>query len=89
MKKILIVVSRYNETNALLLNTIKNLKKNKIKLSVLKVNDNVLFEELFNVQEGRLGVIVTFLAVLELVKESLIDIIQNESMSNIYIALKS
>ena len=58
-------------------------------LSVLKVNDNVLFEELFNVQEGRLGVIVTFLAVLELVKESLIDIIQNESMSNIYIALKS
>ena len=38
MKKILIVVSRYNETNALLLNTIKNLKKNKIKLSVLKVN---------------------------------------------------
>ena len=58
-------------------------------LSVLKVNDNVLFEALFNVQEGRLGVIVTFLAVLELVKESLIDIIQNESMSNIYIALKS
>ncbi len=38
MKKILIVVSRYNETNALLLNTIKNLKNNKIKLSVLKVN---------------------------------------------------
>ncbi len=38
MKKILIVVSRYNETNALLLNTVKNLKNNQIKLSVLKVN---------------------------------------------------
>ena len=58
-------------------------------LSVLKANDNTLFEELFNVKEGRLGVIVTFLAVLELVKESLIDIIQNETMSNIYIGLKS
>ena len=43
-------------------------------LSALKENDNIHFEELFNVKEGRLGVIVTFLAVLELVKESLIDI---------------
>ena len=58
-------------------------------LSVLKLNDNILFEKLFNVKEGRLGVIVTFLAVLELVKESLVDIIQNESMSNMYIGLKS
>ena len=57
-------------------------------LSGLKLNDNILFEELFNVKEGRLGVIVTFLAILELVKESLIDITQNESMSNIYIGLK-
>jgi Uncharacterized conserved protein len=37
---------------------------------------------------GRLGVIVTFLALLELVKETLIDVIQNESMSRIYIGLK-
>lgn len=58
-------------------------------LSVLKKNDNLQFEKLFNIEEGRLGVIVTFLAILELVKESLIDIIQNESMSRIYIGLKS
>ncbi len=32
---------------------------------------------------------VLALSLVELVKESLIDIIQNESMSNIYIGLKS
>ena len=58
-------------------------------LSVLKKGDNMQFEKLFNLEEGRLGVIVTFLAILELVKESLIDIIQNESMSRVYIGLKS
>ena len=58
-------------------------------LSVLKKGDNIQFEKLFNLEEGRLGVIVTFLAILELVKESLIDIIQNESMSRVYIGLKS
>tara|TARA_B100000035_G_scaffold297200_1_gene289745 strand:- start:1005 stop:1775 length:771 start_codon:yes stop_codon:yes gene_type:complete len=57
-------------------------------LSVLKKDDNIQFEKLFNIEEGRLGVIVTFLAILELVKESLIDIIQNESMSRIYVGLK-
>ena len=31
---------------------------------------------------------LTFLALLELVKESLVDIIQNESMSKIYITIK-
>ena len=58
-------------------------------LSVLKKGDNIQFEKLFNLEEGRLGVIVTFLAILELVKESLVDIIQNESMSRVYIGLKS
>ena len=58
-------------------------------LSILKKGDNIQFEKLFNLEEGRLGVIVTFLAILELVKESLIDIIQNESMSRVYIGLKS
>ena len=58
-------------------------------LSALKKGDNMQFEKLFNLEEGRLGVIVTFLAILELVKESLIDIIQNEAMSRVYIGLKS
>jgi segregation and condensation protein A len=57
-------------------------------LSKLKNHENIEFIELFNLSEGRLGVIVTFLALLELVKESLIDVIQNESMSKIYICIK-
>ena len=57
-------------------------------LSMIKDRENVEFIKLFNVDEGRLGVIVTFLALLELVKESLVDIIQNESMSKIYINIK-
>jgi segregation and condensation protein A len=57
-------------------------------LSKLKNHENIEFVELFNLSEGRLGVIVTFLALLELVKESLIDVIQNESMSKIYISIK-
>ena len=58
-------------------------------LSSLTSDHNLEFEEFFKFEEGRLGVIVTFLAILELVKESLIDIIQTESSSKIYIGLKS
>ena len=58
-------------------------------LSLLTDNENIQFDELFDINEGRLGVIVTFLAILELVKESLIDVVQSESMSKIYIGSKS
>ena len=34
------------------------------------------FESLFNVEEGRIGVVVTFLSVLELAKEQLLEIVQ-------------
>jgi segregation and condensation protein A len=33
---------------------------------------------LFRAEEGRLGVVVTFLAVLELIKESLLEVVQAE-----------
>ena len=57
-------------------------------LSTLSNNGNVEFENFFKFDEGRLGVIVTFLAILELVKESLVDVMQNQSLSKIYISLK-
>ena len=44
-----------------------------------------LFERLFNVDEGRLGIIVTFLAILELAKEHLIEIMQAEPLTPIYL----
>ncbi len=46
------------------------------------------FNALFTVEEGRLGVIVTFLAVMELLKESLIDIVQTEIFGPIHIKAK-
>jgi len=43
------------------------------------------FAELFTVEEGRMGVVVSFLAVLELVKESLIELAQAEPFAPIYV----
>lgn len=43
------------------------------------------FSSLFNFQEGRMGVVVTFLAVLELLKDSLVEIIQSEEFGPIHI----
>ncbi|MCW8890614.1 MAG: segregation/condensation protein A [Sedimenticola sp.] len=44
-----------------------------------------LFTDLFDPEEGRLGVVVTFLAILELIKGSLIDMIQAESFGPIHV----
>ncbi|HUD40435.1 MAG TPA: ScpA family protein [Dokdonella sp.] len=43
------------------------------------------FESLFTPEEGRQGVVVTFLAVLELAKERLVEIVQDEPLAPIYI----
>ena len=43
------------------------------------------FASLFNVEEGRRGIVVTFLAMLELAKETLIEIVQNEVPGPIYL----
>ncbi len=45
----------------------------------------VPFVSLFNLREGRMGVIVTFLAVMELVRERLADLVQNEAFAPIYV----
>jgi segregation and condensation protein A len=47
-------------------------------LENLKGADSLLFSQLFLRKEGRQGVVVSFLAILELCKESLIDIFQHE-----------
>jgi len=48
-----------------------------------------VFSELFTPEEGRLGVVVTFLAMLELVKEKLIDIVQQENFGPIHVKAKA
>jgi segregation and condensation protein A len=45
----------------------------------------VPFVALFRAEEGRLGVVVTFLAVMELVKESLVELVQNEAFGAIHV----
>jgi segregation and condensation protein A len=43
------------------------------------------FESLFEAREGKLGVVVTFLALLELAKEHLLDIVQEVPLAPIYV----
>lgn len=49
----------------------------------------VPFLSLFTVEEGRLGVVVTFLAVMELIKESLIEIVQSEAFGPIHVKARA
>lgn len=43
------------------------------------------FESLFEPREGKLGVVVTFLSILELAKEQLLDIVQEGPLAPIYL----
>lgn len=49
----------------------------------------VPFVSLFRVEEGRLGVVVTFLAVMELIKESLVEIVQSEAFGPIHVKARA
>jgi len=52
-------------------------------LANLKGKDSLLFSQLFIRKEGRPGVVVSFLAILELGKEGLIEIIQSQPFTEI------
>lgn len=54
-------------------------------LAMLNSEDFTAFERLFTVEEGRAGVVVTFLALMELVKELLVELYQTEPFSTIYV----
>ena len=43
------------------------------------------FTDLFDYTEGRLGVVVTFLAVLELIKGALLELVQTEIFATIHV----
>jgi segregation and condensation protein A len=49
----------------------------------------VAFSALFNAEEGRGGVVVTFLAVMELIKESLLEFIQTEAFAPIHVKART
>jgi segregation and condensation protein A len=54
-------------------------------LAVLETQGFVEFVRLFNAEEGRMGVAVTFMAILELVLEGLIDIVQSEPYAPLHV----
>ncbi|MBS3953963.1 MAG: segregation/condensation protein A [Methylomicrobium sp.] len=58
-------------------------------LDSLKDMKSLVFTQLFGRFEGRHGVVVSFLAILELSKEGLIDIIQPEPFDAVHIKLRS
>ncbi len=43
------------------------------------------FVNFFNYREGRMGVVVTFIAILELLRQSMIDIVQNDAFTPIHL----
>lgn len=54
-------------------------------LKILGVHKNVTFEQLFKPEEGRLGVVVTFVSLLELFRDDLLIVVQNEAFAPIHI----
>jgi len=54
-------------------------------LEKLKNKDFIDFTELFDLEEQKTGLVVTFLAILELMKESLIEIVQTKAFGVIHV----
>ena len=58
-------------------------------LDYLNKADNYLaFDALFDLIEGRQGLVVTFMALLELVKEQLVELVQTRLFAMIYVRIK-
>lgn len=54
-------------------------------LANLQTQEFINFEKMFNIVEGRLGVVVTLMAILELLHQNLLDIVQTEIYGSIYL----
>jgi len=54
-------------------------------LNALRDNPFLEFQRLFDPEEGRMGVVVSFLALMELTREQLVDMVQNEPFGQIYV----
>jgi len=54
-------------------------------LSAISSDGFTNYTSLFSIEEGRRGVVVTLLAILELVKEQLIDLVQSEAFAPIHL----
>ena len=58
-------------------------------LTRIKANEFTGFADLFDAEEGRMGVAVTFIAILELLRESVIEVVQSEQYAPLHIRASS
>jgi segregation and condensation protein A len=58
-------------------------------LTRIKTGSFTGFAELFDPEEGRMGVAVTFIAVLELLRESVIEVVQSEEFAPLHVRVAS
>ena len=58
-------------------------------LAALREHSFVDFVRLFRVEEGRMGVTVTFVAILELLREGLVDVVQPEPFAPLHVRAAS
>ena len=58
-------------------------------LSRIKASSFTGFADLFDPEEGRLGVAVTFIAILELLREAVIDVVQSEEYAPLHVRAAS
>ncbi len=54
-------------------------------LAKLQTNGFLSFAQLFTIDEGRLGVVVSFIAILELLKQTVIEIVQEQPYATIHV----
>ncbi|MGB5722415.1 MAG: segregation/condensation protein A, partial [Woeseiaceae bacterium] len=58
-------------------------------LSRIKANSFTGFSDLFDAEEGRMGVAVTFIALLELLRESVVEVVQSDEYAPLHIRAAS
>ena len=58
-------------------------------LSRIKGSDFTGFGDLFDPEEGRMGVAVTFIAILELLRESMIEVVQSDAYAPLHVRASS
>ncbi len=58
-------------------------------LTRIKAGQFTVFADLFDAEEGRMGVAVTFIAILELLKETVIEVVQSEEFAPLHVRAAS
>jgi segregation and condensation protein A len=58
-------------------------------LSRVKASSFTSFVDLFDPEEGRMGVAVTFIAILELLKEAVVEVVQAEEFAPLHVRAAS